>query len=370
MRRAPRRPLRVAVDAPQAEPLLKLSSGVFVRASSAWRVSDDATAVEEFGSGVLRRVGSRYALEGAGTQIISDNPQQIDESPGDWVRSNSSGAYTVTANAAADPLGTTKAANHTFGADANDRCNGNVAALAALTVHRGSVWAWTPSGTKQFRIRIGDQFSADLVATTTVQRWSTVLTTGAAPTNLIRLYNGSAAGAGSVYFWGAHLQTGAPNLDTSPVLQASATRAADDLSFASLPAALRTEGFWFYMWPYCDDAGAVAHSANQSILSGNGGTDLVFLNSAQRIRVRTVTNNPWAQSDPLTWSVRQRLTVVVDFVAGNLRIAGATSGNGTFAGFASDSFLNTNYNVGASVSVTLNYFGELSDFFPLGTAPI
>jgi len=352
------------------QPLLRLSDGVFVRASAAWRVSDDGSQVTAFGSGALRNVGGRYVLEGAGTQIISDMPQQIDDTPGDWSKTDASGTYVVTANFAVDPLGTTKAARHAYGANASDVANGDVAALAGTTLHRGSVFARAVSGTPSFRIGIGDQLSADIPVTTSWARYSATATTGAAPTNLFRLYNGSGASAASILFWGAHLQTGAPHIGTSPILAASGTRAADDLTFASLPTDMRTKGFWFYVWPYFSNTGQASHGTTQGLLFAAGGVNYVQLNSTNEIRVRTSANNPWAQSSALTYSARQRLTIVVDFTNAQLRIAGATTGNGTTAGVASDSLLATNYRVGATVAGTSPYYGEISDFYPLSTAPV
>ena len=62
---------------------------------------------------------------------------------------------------------------------------------------------------------------------------------------------GSDAAARSVYFWGATLEDDAPNMHLSPVLAASTTKAADDVSFASAGDPFRTEGYWFDLWPDC-----------------------------------------------------------------------------------------------------------------------
>jgi len=357
----------------QAPPLLSLAAGTFARASDAWWASDDELVVERFGSGMLRRAyEGRYALGGAVTNHLTDDPVDITPTGG-WAKNDASGTYTIDRNAAVAPDGTTTAARHDFGANASDYVVDSAVGYVGSTTYRVSVWARAEAGTKAFRFMYNDvaaTSSGDFTATQAWQRFEWTFTTAASPNNdWIALRNGSGANAGAVLFWGMTLQDDVPDLHPGPVLAAGATKAADDLAVTGLDGAgaLMTEGFWLRCWPYFDNT-ALAATGHQRLVAPSGTLFLGFHDlGTGRIRVADDVGNNTTGN--LTWSARQELTLVVDWLRAELRIGGFTSGDGTTA-LGGDWSGQTSVQVGNQGGLALPYFGDISDLYPLDTAPI
>jgi len=114
----------------------------------------------------------------------------------------------VTANTTTAPNGTTTADTLSFSANPSSTIYQSITVPAGQTTL--SVYAKTASGTKQFRLRIdtpSGNSSSDFTATTEWQRFDfSLTTTGTGVTFYI--INDNAGTAGSIFIWGAQLNSG------------------------------------------------------------------------------------------------------------------------------------------------------------------
>jgi hypothetical protein len=364
-------------------PLLKLGAGTFVRASSAWWASADAQTVRgPYGNNVVRGIGGGFVvIEGAVTNLVSDDPVDISNDTGDWA---DTGALTSEGQVATAPDGTTTASRLTFTASAADRIHGQASLPTGSTAQRLSVWARTESGTKDFRIEMFDgvavQSSSDLTATTTWQRFTATFTTAASPSGgpLFRIRNNTAGDAGSILVWGADWQQDVPDLHPAPVLAASGTKAVDDLTFADadVPAAIDNDGFWFRWRPYHSDTEWAAYGVLGRLLDRTvpGNRLIAIAASAAQFQFRGTLGTV---SGPfLTWAARQPIAVVVDHATGIMRFHDVTSAGGDpnpafgiAAGGGDWSDCTGELQVGNNAALTQPFWGEISDIYPLATAP-
>jgi len=175
---------------------------------------------------------------------------------------------TVTPNTAVAPNGTLTADTVSFTAALNTAEIRQVITLASTTTYTLSVWAKVATGTRQFRLKIFDgaaeQSTADLVATTTWQRFTFTFTTGAvtgSPSAAIR--NNSAGTTGSLILWGAQLELGTEASSYIPTTTTSVTRAVEVLTLNDLSRVngAYTARCWHTGGDYTDVAGV-------SILNG------------------------------------------------------------------------------------------------------
>jgi hypothetical protein len=115
----------------------------------------------------------------------------------------------VAANTTQSPTGLTTADTVTFGANADSQIYQSATLTAAQ--YTFSVYAKTASGTGSFRFGYYNGSSALVSSNNTVttewQRFTWTFT-GAAAAGNIKIQNGSAGTAGSIYLWGAQLETG------------------------------------------------------------------------------------------------------------------------------------------------------------------
>jgi hypothetical protein len=137
-------------------------------------------------------------------------------------------------------------------------------------------------------------------------------------------------GSSGVYLWGAQLEIG--TAPTSPIKTeaASVTRAKDQLSWleADVPAALRRK-ITFKWIPWVDST--LAADRYLAYFNHVGQRIAVYYAGAvDKIRVRDIdaaANK--VQSNALTFSRLQELTITIDPSAGSVTVSGATAGDGT-----------------------------------------
>lgn len=364
-------------------PLLNLGPlgpATFARASAAWRASDDDLIVTPYASGELRRYyqdGHWWnVLESAVENLTGADPTDIDDA----------GDYTLIGSASLDtgvltaPDGASTYSRLTFTAAASDGIgsdSGTAPAGGALV--RVSFWAVTESGTHPVRVGYedggGQQVSADKTVTTTPQRLTATFTADGSPTGCSgRVINGSGGSAGAVLIWGIDAQEDAPNLLPAPVLAASATKAADDLSVAnaSVPADLLGVGCWFKYKPYHNDTQWSAYNINGRFLNFDNNNYLAINNGTGTFSLESDNTN--VGSSAKTWSARQELTIVVDFVADEVRFGGFTTGDETLdissAGDWTADVTTQDLQVGDRAALARSIWGEITDLYPLATAPI
>jgi hypothetical protein len=357
--------------------IYKLGNGNFARASKFWWPSDDNLSVREFASGQLPLVGpDRYALGGLVAQILNDDPRNISLA-GTWAPTDVSGSYVVTANVEVAPDGTTTAAQHDYGADPNDRTIGSAAVPAQATLYQCGVWAKTNVGTKDFRIQASDgvaNYIAAFTATTTWEFHEFTFTTAAVPTNgQMRILNDAAGTTGTVFFWGAILQSSAGDLHPAPSLDASYSVAASNLKIpaADVPAELVEKGFWFYMWPRFDSTEWAAHGALARIWDCTSPGSRYFALNSGAATFRVIGSGGTVNSAAKTWSANQRCACAIDWENDEAKFLGFTTGDETIditgAGDWTDRV--GDFQAGNNAALTQPFWGDVSSPRPLSSWP-
>lgn len=161
---------------------------------------------------------------------------------------------------------------------------------------------------------------------------------------------------GSAIAWGFQLEEGSYPSSYIRTNGASATRAADDLSFASIPQRMRSGRWAFDFYPY----GSSAESSSAGEFYSNGGSnDEYRLRGDDQVGLQ-LDNTSHIRSSTLTWSRHQKITVIWDGDAGTMEVSGADSGNGTSSATAW-SLDDTSYQVGARPDLSVPFFGRLSE---------
>jgi hypothetical protein len=362
-------------------PLLRLRDGTFSRASSAWWENDDGTIVRASASGVLRPGNPGFhVLEGAVQNLVVQDPVDM-SAAGGWTEA---GSITSEPAVGVAPDGTTSMARLTFTASSGDRLEDAGLTFTGGAKCRVSFWAVAESGTKDFRVRVSDgtnNDSADKTATTTPQRFTHTFTAQAVPSaGVVGVRNDSGGTAGTLLVWGIDVQEDAPDLHPAPVLAASATKLADDLTFANaaIPAGFFADGFWLQFLLYGTTAEHLARGSDQYLLDFAAGSNACLRladDGAGNARVEIVDDGAGAtvNTGTITTAARRQVaTVAVDVGAQELRLAGLTSGNGTTAMTTIDwSAITEALQVGAvHTSLATPLFGEMSDIKPIATSPI
>ena len=148
------------------------------------------------------RINPQSLVEGVSWNLLQQS-ETFNVSP--WATLNSA---TVTANSTIAPNGTTTADTLTFSSNASSCIYQSILSPAGQTTL--SIYAKTASGTKQFRLRIdapNANESNNFTATTEWQRFEYNLTTTAFGDKFY-IINDDPGTAGSIYIWGAQLNSG------------------------------------------------------------------------------------------------------------------------------------------------------------------
>jgi hypothetical protein len=146
------------------------------------------------------------------------------------------------------------------------------------------------------------------------------------------LFGGQAATAQNVYVDLSQLEVGV--FPTSAIFVPSSSpvvRATDALSFstAEYPTSFITKGFTFTWAPVCSSAEMVSAGLAQTLFGVNTGTNVFRFQPNQSTCYLFVAGSPIGNTNSLTFSRNQLMTFTINFVAGTIVVAGATTGNGT-----------------------------------------
>ena len=177
---------------------------------------------------------------------------------------------------------------------------------------------------------------------------------------------GVAAGARDAYVWGAQLESG--TFPSSPIrtFNASATRNADTGSFAPKSWDTRiNNGVWQVR--VCPEWASTEPAASEFMYIAQCGAQgiLYLFQNAGTMQVRMDRLGASILSQAITFSAGQQLTITVDWPASSVTVAGATTGNGTFAltgspvDWGEDPVTDTLY-LGRSSTNIRHFFGLIS----------
>ncbi|MHC4647306.1 MAG: phage head spike fiber domain-containing protein [Planctomycetota bacterium] len=141
-------------------------------------------------------------------------------------------------------------------------------------------------------------------------------------------------GTSGVYLWGAQLEIGAYPSSPIETVAAAVTRAKDQLHWpsASVPQSLRGRITLDWIPQYNSTIGEHAYLFD---FEDNGASPNVhgfyrYIND--KIRIQNVGVATLVESNALTFSRGQKMSVTIDPVAGSVTVQGATVGNGTVTG--------------------------------------
>jgi len=281
-------------------------------------------------------VAGGYLFEPAQTNLCYYSE---DLSQASWIKG---GGLTVSGTTAVAPDGAANCCTLAFTASATDSLSRPVAATTDATAYTSSVWVRKTAGTGSVRLRVIDRNSvttttANISISTTWKRieYVAVWGTGVA-TPEIHLLNDVAGTAQSVEVWGWDIKSSviggaARNAPSSYVrtTSAAATRAADDLSFATTPTAMLSGRYTFRFAPNYATGESSASSAYFTTGTTFNGIDSrtgISTLSAQLANVVKIAG------PAITFASRNLvMTAIIDLAAARITITGATTGSGTGA---------------------------------------
>lgn len=217
--------------------------------------------------------------------------------------------------------------------------NQNLAGLATTTQYTWSFYHRLISGDPAIRAEMRD-FAGNIVTTTTdaAAVWARIERQQASATGASTPYvaHRKITNVGQVAVWGAQMEAGFWPTSYVRTAGSSVLRAADALTYTvtQYPASFRTAGFRFTWVPLMSSAELIAGGGPLRMASFNTAQNyLEVLNSGGLIAVRAVeANTPRVTRTPITFSRFQPITITVRPSAGQITVAGATTGNGTTTG--------------------------------------
>lgn len=360
--------------------LATFANGTFSRSSNGTYLTS-ATTVSEASTNVLRLEdrgdgnGSVPLFEGARTNRIF-----YSSNVGTW--SNGPGTNRGTTNYATSPLGTTTAARVEKDTTAT---YGPILIGSPPTSTRFAVSCWcadnVSSAGKSTRIGVYNAPGVSL-AITIPASWgffsvsgttSASANSGAYPgfdhrVNYPTTGNPAITVACDFLLWGVQAEQGAwfPSSHIINNSGAAATRSADTLTLttAQYNAAMLDRPWKFDVYPYFS---STDHQDGETywLYSFGGASDGIYLTkSGGNATVAVVTGGVVrVSSATITWSRHQKLTVTVTPAAGQVTVAGATTGDGTQTGTAY-TFPSSTLRVGGILSGTGEAFCRISQ--PVG----
>lgn len=393
-------PYQAGIHVPYGHPgsnaLLLLKNGTFSRSSTAWALDSDGT-LQEYLANELRteyRSGTGlYLLEGEQTNLLTRS-EEFDHA--DWT---SSAGIALTANSDIAPDGATTADT----VEDTTTGNENIAqgfSLANENTHTVSIFVKKDNDESRFPgllVRDLDAGSNILgqmntkTGETAVElgsatqhtelvgdywRWSMTFTPGPAGNNHhFRIYpaRGTTLGVndanatGSIVVWGAQLEESTFPTSYIKTVSATATRAADSLTFtaAEVPSQIEN-GVWSVdVYPYfsSDENPNSINEGTIAFYDTDTGEDLkIIMNDGQVLVRESGDDFTVFMNHSCTWSRHQKLTLIIDFVNETVKFEGFTTGNGTdsMTGVSKGS-LTTLQIGGSTVATTRNFNGGISN---------
>jgi hypothetical protein len=235
----------------------------FTRASDGYYQNSDGT-LTNFASGALRRGDRGVLIEGSRTNLLVRSQEFSNPS---WTTNN----VAVTDNSVTAPNGTLTAAAAVFsGTISSDRIFQNTGTNAANgTAVTGSIWmrADSPRTVTLNVERTGPADNENVVVslTTSWQRFTFTHSTTWTGATALRLSVSAISSVGTIYLWGAQLEAASFASSYVPTVAASATRAADSLSY--------TAGVSYPIQLWSEFERAVDTGGTESLIAADAGAD-------------------------------------------------------------------------------------------------
>jgi hypothetical protein len=332
-------------------------------------LSSDAIAF--VGNNVARFENGLYLCEGERTNLLAES-----NDPSAWSGNNLSAR---TDNYAVAPDGTVDAGRLVSDGVGNFNFASLQAAASEEVPYAGSAWLKdeTNTGAHNYSLHFGTDVSTGTGAyedgaippsAVWVRRgglWTGGGTVVAVEAKIYVDSNASsapgAASGDSLLMYGAQIETGRFPSSTIRTDGAAATRAADILQFAdgSYPTRLRSGRWKFVFEPLFSSTEFVADNYFWTFGAAPD-VNYIRLAAGNSLQVAQSTTLKVACSG-ITYSRYQRITVILDSVAGTVEIQGATTGNGVTAGTAWTMPSATRLNVGSREDGVLQCFCRLSE---------
>lgn len=369
-RRRDRRGGRRADRVVEVVPLLRFSAGTFTRSSEASYYTQPigggagSTFVAWDSSNVLRYDsvdGTRLALfEGSQSNLC---PYSEDLNQTAWAKTGAS----ISGTTGTAPDGASDLCTVDFTASASDSIMQTISTgTADNTLYIATAFVRRTSGSGDIRFQLVNRAnvtsqSSDIAIDTTWKRieWRVNWGTGATSPQ-IGLINGTSAAAQSVEVWGFDVKA-SPATIAAPTsyirtTATSATRAADSLTYTSMPTTMASGRWRFDFRPTFANTESTAsvhfgmsNSANSWIgaTSTNVNASSAGLTSFQRTG--------------LTWGRNAQMLVIPDCSAFTMTVVGATSGNGTGVVGSNPAYATTYLRVGGTFNGSAYSYARLGE---------
>jgi hypothetical protein len=140
----------------------------------------------------------------------------------------------------------------------------------------------------------------------------------------------SVAAVGAITAWGVQLEAGAFAASPIRTAGAAATRALETCTFANTEV-LDTGAWAVDLWLQQSSAVFGASAADSMVIARSSDSYILLQRNAGSPRFQLIANGVTTSCPAITWSSPQKLTLTIDWDAGTITVAGATTGNGTTA---------------------------------------
>lgn len=332
--------------------------GTFTRASSA-STRPSPQSVQRYAAGERRFENGRLLVETLGVYVSRQSKTLNDAY---WTKTN----CTVTTDAVAGPDGTLTA-------------DGVVTTLDGLNTEVSQTFAVAASGntTASFWVRGDSAFtgSVTLAGTTSASQdfavttdWQQIVVqiTGTTVAASIAIRPHAAAETGvagrTMYVWEVCGTNSTLVQSTVGILGSSVTRPADSLTYAvgDWNTALATGSFSVEWCPNTDSGGI---NSVIDLLSFGGASDRIGISNTDAVIV-IQAGATMVSTSPITYSRDQVITFTFRPASGQVVVAGASTGNGTYTGTAWTMPTAVTLRVGGRVGSTAECCGGLGNPYP------